>query len=166
VFLEAPDSTERVGDPDVLRVVVHRRVEGLPVRVARMTGVEEAGWEGERNGCPVLRIRHDPGRFAAWRLDEMLGRAGVLVVDSSAEETPPASFEREPELKPMKAHEGVNRLLARFRGRRALARRLDAHGGEFGKLFVSMLERFAEAKFYRLEVGRLAATTSLIEGVV
>jgi hypothetical protein len=165
VFLEDPDprgGPSRESD-GALRVALHRRAEGLTEAVARLDGVTRAFWDEDRAGYPVLAIVNEPGRFAAWRLDEVLGERGALIVDSSAEAVAPTDFDREPQLEAMERHAGVGRLLTRFRGRRAFARRLEAQGS-FADLFLSLLERFAGTRFYSLSVGRLDPTLALLAG--
>ena len=134
--------------------------------LAGLDGVIDVSWDKERGGLPTLFIKYEPGRFAAWRLDDLLGRHGVLLMASSAEETPPAHFEGEPSLSPMESHAGVAKLLGRFRGRRALARRIEMNDGGFAELFVSVLERFKDTRFYQLEVGRLEGMLELLEASV
>ncbi len=111
-------------------------------------------------------IHNDPKRFVAWRVDELLGRHGVMVMGSSAEEAPPGDFSREPRLEPIDRAQGIGQLLTRFRGRRALARRIESEGGNFAQLFLALVDRFDGVQFYRLRVGRLAAALELIEEAV
>jgi len=168
VFMDAAreassGSAKKSGDEDALRVVVHRRADGVIGELLRIDGVVGAAWNGETDGCPVLEIQRDPRVFPAWRLDESLGKHGLLIVASSAEENPPADFSAEPRLEKIPTHAGVARLLAVFRGRRAFSRRLEQHGGDFSALFVSFIERLQGVRFHRLLVGRLDAEVDLLE---
>lgn len=168
VFLEE-EGTSDAGEAarsGSLRVMIHRRVDGLPAELERLEGVESCAWDGESASFPVLALRYDPERFAAWRLDEPLGAHGVLILDSTAEQMPPAGFDGEPLLQPLPAHAGVARLLARFRGRKALARRLERRPGGFAALFAGYLDRLSAARFFRLTPGRLDSTIDLLRGSV
>ncbi len=146
---QAASSTAR------LQLTVHRRSDTARQAILAEDGVLGVAWDETADGYPVLVVDRDASRFAAWRLDEMLAAHGLLIVGSSSEETPPNRFDREPELQPMERHAGVAELLARFRGRRAFQRKIDAHGGDFASVFLAMLDRFAETRFYRMQVGKL-----------
>ena len=168
VFLVDPDEGRRTPQTDksILRVTVHRKAEDLPEILRHLEGVDRCSWDGDRAGLPVLAIEYEPGRFAAWRLDEVLGKRGVLIIDSSAEARSPTDFNRNPRLQPIATHAGLESLLTRFRGRRALAQRLDACAGRVGDLFLSTLDRFEGTRFFRLTVGRLDPTVSLLEEAI
>ena len=161
VFLVSGDG-EPPASRDRLTVVVHRRPEGLIEELQQTEGIRSASWDGARGGYPMLALSFEPGSFA-YGLDELLGKRGVLVLDSSAEERPPANFDGPPSLEPMGASEGVFRLMGRFRGRRALARHIAARQGGFSDVFLSLLDRLRHVRFHRLRVGHVAASLDLLE---
>jgi hypothetical protein len=163
VFLAAQEDQPADVRTDTLRLTVHRKAPDLDAALRGMTGVRRVGWESSDGGLHTLVIHHEPSCFEAWQLDEVLGRQGVLIVASSADERPPADFEAEPRLESMAKHAGVNMLLGRFRGRRAFARRIESSEEGFGELFFSLLTRLKDVQFYRLRVGRLEQSLELLE---
>lgn len=163
VFLEPSQPRIPPAAPGTLRLVVNRRVEGLAGALAEVRGIQEVAWEERPGELPVLAVRH--AGCAAWRLDDVLGAHGVLILNSSAEPVAPADFDTEPGLEPISAHAGVDQLLRRFRGRRALERRMSASAGFVG-LFTGLYERLRQARFYRLRVGRLEPTIEILERLV
>jgi hypothetical protein len=167
VFLEDAGGGDKAREEKgLLRLSVHRKAEEVPEAVNRLDGVVRAYWDGERAGFPALGIEYQPGTFAAWRLDEVLGARGVLIVDTSAEKRAPRDFDRETRLERMETHAGLELLLTRFRGRKTLERRLEAHDGRLGDLFISMLDRFEGTRFFRIAVGRLESMIERLEETV
>lgn len=164
VFLDGgmPARPEKPGR--AVRIRTHDRDDAVLPEIARLEGVAHARWEEDQGG-PTLVLDADPLHLRGWEIEDVLGRRGLLVMSSSFDEAPPLDFDLAPQLEALATHTGVAALLARFRGSRAVARLVEQRGG-FGGLFLSLVDLFRGARFYRLSAGRLVLSFELLEAAL
>lgn len=149
-----------------LRVAVHRDDSRAIDAVTSSTGVLEVRRSPTSLLHPVLALTVDD-RFEAWRLDEILGAHGVLITAVDSDPPAPTSFVDEPVLETLPTSAGIVALLARLRGRKALAETLAGRfGGSFSAFVDSLATRLAGVRFFRMRVGRLPAALDLLDGLV
>jgi len=149
-----------------LRVAVHRDDPSAIDAVASCTGVLEVRRSPTSLPHTVLALTADD-RFEAWRLDEILGAHGVLITAVDSDPPEPTSFVDEPALESLPSSAGIVALLARLRGRKALAETIARRfGGSFSAFVDSVAMRLAGVRFFRMRVGRLHAALDLLDGLV
>lgn len=148
----------------------------LEIRVATLSIAAEAELAALPEVASVRRLRdHESGVTArlgvraasalSASLESWSQRSGSPIVAARWGAYSPPRFDREPELEPLSAAEGLPELANHLLNRRPPSRLLDAHGGSLNRLLLTLARASAGAHFWRLVVGDLGGMAERVEAL-
>ena len=154
-------------DEDPERSVVHMGVWPRGVTEAESMIEEIPGVEvrerSDRDEITVWRIELDHEQLPTDRFSDLMERDWVAFSETRPSVAP--DFRSEPSLTPLKRREVALLLCREIQNRRPRGRLMQAYQGDTTKLFLDVAASLAQARCFRLQVGKFESSVSLLENL-